>query len=607
MDEPAPPCGAGKFMPTEGAMAKSLSLASRVAGTGNRRIAVSLLRAVAAASALLTPAHAAFAADSGVMALTQLPQVAAQSAQSADALPVPAFAPAGPSTPSASAVADDIKVVAALNASSSRPDPVREHAVTAKFEQVTMFAAQCGLTLPLQGRASSLSCPFEDSDLGLKLATKFGQTQAYTSFAFGTTSPWTPQRQLTPYRAGLREQNSAALLGLSQGLFDNRLWLTAELALTDSRERMLFDSPLQPRSGRSLAGSSRLVRAEAKLLDAPRIKWTLKAEYSQVSDNFAMNQATMVLGQSIALPGRRIALSNTLKLGPTRFVASYDDYRSFFGTGVARRLGMNSNGVSLTVKSNSFEYQPTRGGPFEMPVSKSGQTQVSLDFDIASLSPGLAAPFKALGPLAPQSLSLNWRKGWSETVYAGIADRYGRSGWDASATWETPIGETTLDYSLDRRRNVASPGIVKTSKTFQLSHMIRWNGWRLGADAMLSKYSASGARGLNENGWSIGQTLAYSRANGPEFRMRIGQDRDRMQSNGDLYSSNTSGLNVTATLDLTRYLRKRFERDDLHLKLEFRKRMDSSDETYALLEDIFERKFERSNRSVFLLSAGMKF
>lgn len=593
MELPALQCGAGKFLHMESAMPRARSPARKAIGSGNRMIAAVLLGAAIAVSALLAPSHAAFAADAGVLALTQ--QAPAQAAASP---PVPSFA--------APPVTDGIEVAAALNRSqSSRLEARREDALTTKIEQVTMFASQCGLAMPAQGARGSLACPFDDSDLGVKIGTKFGQTQTFANFAFGTTSPWTPQRQLNTYRPGMLEQNSAMLIGVSQGMLDNRLRLTTEMAWSDSRERALFDAPLLARGGRELRGTSRLVRAEATLLDSPRRQFTLKAEYSTVSDGFAMRQA-MVLGRGIALPGKRLALSSALKLGSTRFVASLDDYRSFYGTGSSRRLGVSHNGISLSLRSKSFDFQPS-SGQFATLSSRSGQTSISLDFDMTSLSPALAAPFKALGPLAPQSLSFNWRSGWSENSYAGIAERFRRTGWDASASWDTPIGETSFDYSLDRRVGVAPLAVTKTNQSYQLTHMVRLGGWRLGADVMLSKDSATGSRGYRERSWSTGQTLAYSRANGPEFRLRIGQDRDRMRYFNNTYASSTNGLSVTATLDLTQFLRKRFERDDLRLKFEFRKRVDSNEDTTALLEDLFERSVARTDRSVFLLSAGMKF
>ena len=480
-----------------------------------------------------------------------------------------------------------------------------ENALTAKVEAVTMFASECGLTMPVHGRLGSLACPFDNSDLGVKIGSTIGQTKTYAHFAFGTSSPWTPQRQLATHRPGMLERNAAMLVGVSQGLLGDRLRLTTELAWTETRETALFNSPLQGRTGRSLHGTAKMVRAEARLLDLPSVQWTLKGEYSAVSNGFATRQA-VVLDKPIALPGRRVALSSALKFGGSRVTAAFDDYRSFLGTGTTRRLGVSSNGISLTLGSKSFAFQPSPGQA-PMPASRSAQTSLTLDFDVASLPSSIAAPLKVLGPLAPQSVMLHWRSGWSESGYAGAVDRYRRKGWDLSTSWETPIGETTFDYSLDRRLGVAPLAVTKTNKTFQISHTVRWGDWRLGGDVMLSQYTATGARSFREKSWSAGQTLAYSRPDGPEFRLRIGQDSDRMRYNDNSYASQSTGLNVTATLDLTRFLRKRFERNDLLFKLEYRKRMDSNDETYALLEDLFERSYERTDRSVFLLSAGMKF
>jgi hypothetical protein len=68
----------------------------------------------------------------------------------------------------------------------------------------------------------------------------------------------------------------------------------------------------------------------------------------------------------------------------------------------------------------------------------------------------------------------------------------------------------------------------------------------------------------------------------------------------DSYSS------ITASLDLSKYLQKRFERDDLRLTFDYRKTVDSSEAEFSLYDELVDRWIDSDRREGFLMSFGMK-
>ncbi len=88
----------------------------------------------------------------------------------------------------------------------------------------------------------------------------------------------------------------------------------------------------------------------------------------------------------------------------------------------------------------------------------------------------------------------------------------------------------------------------------------------LGVDGVLTKTSAAGLSGYNDTTFSGGQTIAYGRPNGPQFRLRLGQEQNQMRLNDETYYSSQDTFGLTATLDLSRYLQWRFERPDLRVR-----------------------------------------
>jgi hypothetical protein len=208
--------------------------------------------------------------------------------------------------------------------------------------------------------------------------------------------------------------------------------------------------------------------------------------------------------------------------------------------------------------------------------------------------------------LVPSMVSLSYRSGETENRYMTFDERFGRSSLGIDGTWETPVGETILSYWRDSRTGITAGSQSRSNETMQVSHFVRRGNWRFGLDAALTRGAGDGSRSYGERSSSFGQSVSYTRPDGPEFRLSMGQDRDRLWMSDASFASLDSYSQITASLDLSSYLQKRFERSDLRLTLDYRKSLSRSDMEMSLFDEMVEHWVEGDRREGFLMSFGMK-
>ena len=478
------------------------------------------------------------------------------------------------------------------------------------LETINVNGAACGQTpFATPTESTAPRCLFDDATLGFNFtarqATDIGTFEAYTTIAGSSGGVLTPERMIARSASRLGDENRVVITGLKAGFLDDRVKLTTELgwseyfgaaARTGSPDGVTFRP--EPRDG-----TARRIKLDLTLVDTQRLRWSVTGEMSDVSDNFFIGQA-VAMRRQIAFPGKRLAISSALKWGPTRFTAALDDNQSSFGNFTSGRVGVSFNGISLRLKSTSGSITPIAGSPLLAATSEN--RSVSLELDLNSLSPTLAADTSLLASLVPKYLMLNWRTGESESLTASSIARYSRQGWEVSGSWETPIGETTLGYWRDQKIGATPELGTRRDELLQLSHMVRWNGWRVGVDGMMSSNSSDKGSGQTDRTFSLGGSIAYSTPNGPQLMVRMGRDESRGRSDDDSFRSSQDYSSITASLDLTDYLRKRFDRQDLRLKLEYRKRIETSNYTISDFDQPYELWSDTYQREGLLVSFGMK-
>ena len=432
-------------------------------------------------------------------------------------------------------------------------------------------------------------------------ASNLGKFETYVSIANSGTD-LTPDRLLLRPDQLLANRGRVILTGIKGSFWDDRIKLTTEMGWSEHRGAQLGPAHW-PMIGRDADnGTARLIRLDAKLVDAPRLQWSISSELSDVSDDFFLGDAA-TLRPMVALPGRRVAVSSALKWGGTRFSAGLDRYENRFGTFSAGRFGISLNGISLRLRENGSSLTPASDSPL-LDGRTSGRS-VTLEFEPASLLPALAGGDGVAAMLLPETVMINWRTGRSEMRFADSTERYERRGLEANGTWETPLGETTSGYWSDRRVGATAALGISQDRQIQLSHVIRRGDWSVGFDAVSSEYSSSRGDGFSDRSFSLGGMISYTRPNGPQMQIRLGRDQSRSSRDDQSFMSSQRFSSVTASLDLTQYIRRHFDRDDLRLTIDYRRRLETS-EVVESFDDVPDLWSENERREGLLVSFGMK-
>ncbi|MDP3855602.1 hypothetical protein [Phenylobacterium sp.] len=489
-------------------------------------------------------------------------------------------------------------------------DAERDDAARTKIDAIIDNTVPCSQASPVSGQSETgfSGCDFGDVTRGLSFSysnasASFGGFEAYASVAWTAAGMLTPQRLISRSTQKLSDENRVSLIGLKGDLFGDRVKFTTEMAWSENWEAPLYDEPWARIRRNEQDGTARSHRLEVKLVDSPALRWSVAGDFSVVSDNY-FTRRSIPLQRQIALPGTRTALSSTLKMGDYRFSATVDNYASSFGSFETSRFGVKVDGASLRVSSRRSSVTPT--GESSFLTSGTEARGVSLDLEPHSLSPALVSRLGTFAPLLPQTLSINWSSRRTENAFSNSVQIYDRESWEVDATWTSRAGDTAINYWRDQKVGATPDVRASVDQLVQVSHTIRWNGWRFGVDGILTKTSSAGLGGHSDTTFSSGQTIAYGRPNGPEFRLRLGQEQNQMRLNDETYFSSQDTFGLTATLDLSRYLQRRFERPDLHLTFAYRRKLEETRYVFPGFDHALDELFEEYKPEGFLVSFGMK-
>ena len=470
--------------------------------------------------------------------------------------------------------------------------------VGAGATELSPSADPCAPTVATEAKSSR--CVSGDGSTNLRLSTTqstpLGIVETFTSLTSKSANTLTADRLVASDTRRLGNDHRVMIAGMTARLLDDRLTLTTQMGLSDFTDRS---------SGRvaQRAGTAHMVRFDVKLAASDRLRWSVAGEMSDVSDDFYIGQA-FADGARLALPGRRLALSSTLNWQRARFTAAIDDYQSRFGSFASGRVGVSRNGLSLSVRTIRGQFDGGEGQ--SQYLSHTDSNSATLEFDLATMTPALAMDESLPAALLPRYAMIALRRGSSESHFAGSAERFERQGIELNATWETPLGETTLGYWRDRRVGATADLGRRDEQMVQMAHMVRLGGWRFGVDATVAADRSTRGSGLDDRNVAFGGSIAYESRNGPRLMVQLSQDRGRMESDDLSFLTARRGQQASASLDLTDYLRKRFERDDLRLKIDYRKQLDRSTTAVSAYQQLVDRWSDGFSGEGLLVSFGMK-
>lgn len=486
--------------------------------------------------------------------------------------------------------------------------PADQAIAPAGIELIGSSRLGCGQGASLAGYGTiDTHCAFDSAARGAQFTTRHDTSnaviQAYATLVRAVDGPFTPDQLLTAPERRSAEATSLLLVGIKGSAFDDRLKVTTEFTRTSRIVSDLLDRDWTRFDQSHEAGASALLRFDAKLVSTPRFNWSLNGQYRSVGEDFSVGRSPE-LARFYAMPGTRLSLSTAARTGPVRLSAGIEQRRTPFGRATSMRAGVDVDGISLRWASRDTRGEPAQGST--LLASRTRIDSAFVDLDSHMLAASLLPDLGELPFLVPVTVSLTVRSGDTERRTETAAERYRHSGLGLDGTWATPLGETVVSYWRDSRIGLDAGAPSRSTEVLQASHFVRRGNWTFGLDAALTQSHGDGLSGYREAGTSFGQSVAYSTPGGPEFRLQFGQDRGAMRTTDNSFSLSDQYSAVTATLDLSRYLQNRFERDDLKLTVDYRRALERSDSETALDDELVERWLNGERREGLLMSFGMK-
>jgi hypothetical protein len=478
--------------------------------------------------------------------------------------------------------------------------------VITKVQLIDNSRLGCGQGIAMWTASSGGQCAFDTATHGAKISAgregAKGSFEAYATIARATSGAFTPDDLLTESRNRSAEATDFMMFGMKASAFDKRLKVTAEFARTHQVVDQLRDQDWALADWNRKDGTSASVKLDAMLADRPGLKWSMTAEYRSVSDGYSTGRSSDLMLYT-ALPGTRLAVSTKARLGQFGLSAGMEQSRTPFGSAASRRAGFDMDGLSLRLVSRDTQSAPIEGST--LLGSDTHSTGAYLDIDSELLASTLIPGLMDQPAILPTMISISYKSGEAESRYEGLTQQYRKTSIGVDGSWTTPLGQTDLSYWRDQRIGLTGGASSSTGETFSVSQYVTRGHWRFGLDASLYRTRGEDGTGYADKSLSFGQSVAYSVEDGPEFSLRLGQDRGEARRLDDSYFSSDRYSSITASLDLSRYLQKRFERPDLRLTLDYRKAVDRTDET-DVYDSLVERWVDGNRRQGLLMSFGMK-
>lgn len=495
----------------------------------------------------------------------------------------------GAATP---ARADDV-VAAPQSSSSSMP----------VIKPITDGTTAC--TQDIEGSRSGHlpgQCAFDNAVFGTRMDSRIDtdalSLQTYVVAAGTIGGLLTADQLLTPSKQRFGDRGSLVVFGTKGSFFDGRLSIAAETDWSQNRYFALERSaaPQLP-DGR---GHSNSLKIDFKLLDSPSFNWSVSGNYNEVSSGYSTGRSFSLM-RYFALPGTRLDAGTNATIGNVAVGASLDNYDSILGNSRSERANATADGVSLTVMNRN---STTRANSQILLLqSDMHMMGVYADLDLSSMTTALFSNATKLPWIVPVSISTNMQSGTYLVDAASEMQLSRRSSFEISASWNTPAGDTDVDYLAQHRT-----GLVNIASGYdgylELSHSIFVHHWRFGVDALVSTDSTTGTAGSRDSGVSLGASVSYFVPDGPEFRFQVGSDLTSWRMSDDSYATMERYSSIVGSLDLSRYLQHRFNRNDLHFSLDFRRAL--SVDKSSLFDSPIQDLTDAYDRSGILATFSMK-
>lgn len=505
--------------------------------------------------------------------------------------------------PGAIALGQDVAEQAEVRLDSAPAIPADDRLA---IEPILRTGSECGarqaVRAPLSG---TLACPYAANSQGIAMAPQFdlpdGRIRFTLGFARGTDGALSLGRQLQRTNPARQREATLAILGTEANLFGGRLEFGSTIGWSRSWERDIVPSPAFQNHLREEAGFSQRHTLKALILDRPDLRWRAEGTLARAGEDFRTDSiywnSTPLMGQ-----GNETSLSTRLTMGEFDLRASYADRGNFLSQGISRKLSLGYSGISLGYLQRSGRTIPNDMYPVALSQSRSETT--SLEIDLFSLAPMIAMGDSGWASLLPKQFTLSRTRRDVTRPGNALRPQTSRTGIGLFGMWDTPLGDTLVDFSQDRLADGFGNPIERTSQLL-VSQGFSINSWRISLDMLSMRTRA--ADHDDDATLYYGASLARKFASGAKVKLEFGRDSLSFGGIESDFALRDKSHKVKFELDLSAPLQRKLENSSAFLTLAAQWRLNRSDYQLRFLDELIDSGTDGFARQGVLATFGFSF
>lgn len=470
--------------------------------------------------------------------------------------------------------------------------------------------------------AAPVGCVFGLTTLGVKfsLEKSSGPTKiAIDGFASrGSRGSLDMDRILQPRNIGLAEettlfgvQSKAEFLDGAIAVENTMIW-SRNWSSPQHEPSLLVPARLDTRSG--YAQSHRI---SVKPIDRKKLSWSITLDYASASAEFLPRDVRNPY-QIAAFAGSRTAIASKLKRGDVRFSAKTAGQTFPFGRAGTDSVGLGFKGIELTYKRRTSETAPFAVFA-AIPVTQSLRRQFDIDANLYELAPAIAVDESFPAIMLPKMFRASFERGYirqgANPLAGGLADaasafhESSRHALDLMGMWETPLGDTLINYRRENRMGVTGTARDQRDTMLMATHSFRTGKFRVSLDATVMRSRTTSKSTSTSNSAFFGGSVRYELPGKLNFDMKIGRDYSTYDLDGGFLSNRDTSLRIEAGLDLSEAVRKVIG-PGTKLRVDYRQRASRNSFAYGSeigdFPGLLKGGTDFVRRSAFLVTFSMK-
>lgn len=467
--------------------------------------------------------------------------------------------------------------------------------------------------VPRDSEASALGCAFEDTSVGITLAEVFSvddsSVEVETSFARATSGAFALDHIMRGYREGMNAETTLASMGVDASLFDGRLEWESKISWSRAWEVPVAASPMRPARISEETGTASEHRIKATLIEQPSLKLTVEGRYTRADEGYRPYYVTLP-DRLFAAEGETARLDTRLDVGDWKLKAGTSTVDNPYFHNKRMSLSASRSGVTLRWSERSGASNLAFGGSSDRRSETASRTY-GIDLSTFELAPMIAIEDEGIASLVPKTLTVELQTKTIDRFSAGNTSGFTSKGWSVFGLWTTPLGDTIVNFSTAKAEGTDYLGEpYRARESFMmLSHSFYLGDWTFDLDYVSNRDAERNLAAPSDSSdlASFGIGARYSAKGMPTIDLRIGRDTMDISSAEGALRLRDRSLRAEAEIDLTPWLQRKLERDDMQLKLEMQWDFDNSGYEFLLFDDVIDSEFTRTQGRGALLSFNMSF